>query len=98
MGHRRTGVALKPLDPSKSVVRWQDIVMHNGARKPSYQDAPNHIKQLWVAFTKPANIIELGITRPTDMAQRRTAFRDQHSAIDNVAVWRRQFPAYFSTC
>jgi hypothetical protein len=87
----RQGVAVRPTDPTKSVIKFPDIATWNGGlRSPPFESAPHALKQLWVMVTKPK-----ALAHSMDMAEDmlRTAELTKHQ--NWVNIWRRTFSPYY---
>lgn len=99
----RTGVAVRPigLKADDLLLKSMDILTANGGPRPAA--AKRVIKQLWIVATKSAEQIEASAmlaadakTEEEDKEKEAKKVRDDAAkALDNVTIWRHQFPAYF---
>jgi hypothetical protein len=99
MGSRLSGVSIrgKAGTGGRSVPRlinFSDAVAASGGeRVPGYNDAPQHIRQLWIMVTKPKSLIDLSAA--DGGAKVEDQIKDQATQLANLQKHRRAFNNYF---
>jgi hypothetical protein len=90
----RQGVAVRPPDPTKTNLAFQDVLNWNGERNPPFEQAKHFLRQLWVVVTKPQPLID-ATAKPGDAMDLAAKQADAAKHLNWVKIWRRTFAPYF---